>query len=123
MRQANDLEFCAFLRRAREGTITTADVDSLNAKVLQCLPHYEGLDSVCVTRTNKRRHHINRLQMRRFVEALRQDIYVFPAAHTRTKKKHRGLRVDDLLGIQDGDGNAKGLGLFLYTKGMPITIL
>jgi hypothetical protein len=37
-----------------------------------------------------------------------QDIYVFPAAHTRTKKKHRGLRIDDLLANQDGDGDAKG---------------
>jgi hypothetical protein len=73
--------------------------------------------TACVTRTNKRRHHIYRLQMRRFAETLRQDIYVFPAAHTRTKKKHRGLQVDDLLRIQDGDGNAKGPGLFLYTKG------
>ena len=54
---------------------------------------------------------------------LTQDIYVFPAAHTRTRKKHRGLRVDDLLGIQDGEGTAKGPGLFLYTKGMPVTIL
>ena len=51
-----------------------------------------------------------------------QDIYVFPGAHTRTKK-HRGLRVDDLLETQDGDGDAKGPGLFLYTKGMPVTIL
>jgi len=93
-------------------------VEALNAKVLQCLSHYEGLDSMCMTKTNKRRHHINRLQMRRFAEALRQDIYVFPAAHTRTKKKHR-----DLLGIQGGEGNVKGPGPFLYTKGMPITIL
>ena len=27
------------------------------------------------------------------------------------------------LGTQDGDGTAKGPGLFLYTKGMPVTIL
>ena len=61
--------------------------------------------------------------MRRFAEARGQDIYVFPAGHTRTKKKHHGLRIDNLLGIQDGEGTAKGPGLFLYTKGMPITVL
>ena len=123
MRQHDDLEFQALLHRARAGTITTADVDVLNSRVIQSLPQYDGLDSVCVTRTNKRRHHINRLQMRRFAEARGQDIYVFPAGHTRTKKKHHGLRIDDLLGIQDGEGTAKGPGLFLYTKGMPITVL
>jgi hypothetical protein len=46
MRQANDPEFRALLRQAREGTITTADVDALNAKMLQCLPRYKGLDIV-----------------------------------------------------------------------------
>jgi hypothetical protein len=104
---------------ARARTITADDVNALNAQVLESLPHYKGLDSVCVTRTSKGRHHINQLQRRRFAEDLMQDIYVFPAAHTRTKKKHRGLRVDDLLAMQDGDGDAKGPGLFLYTKGMP----
>ena len=68
MRQHADPEFRALLRRARAGTITAADVDALNAQVVQSLP-YDGLDSVCVTRSNKRRHHINRLQMRRFAEA------------------------------------------------------
>jgi hypothetical protein len=54
-----------------------------------------------------------------------EDIYVFPAAHTRTKKKHRGLRVDrleldTLLATKDDDGDAKGPGLFLCTN---VTIL
>ncbi|KAN0070693.1 hypothetical protein V8E54_010858 [Elaphomyces granulatus] len=38
-------------------------------------------------------------------------------------RKHRGLRLDDLLGTQDGGGTAKGPGLFIYTKGMLVTIL
>jgi hypothetical protein len=46
MRQANDPEFRGLLRQAREGTITTADVDALSAKMLQCLPRYKGLDIV-----------------------------------------------------------------------------
>ena len=48
MRQATDPEFRALLRRAREGTITEADVNALNAHVVQSLPHYKGLDDVCV---------------------------------------------------------------------------
>jgi len=31
--------------------------------------------------------------------------------------------MEDLLATQDGDGTAKGPGLFLYTGGMPVTIL
>jgi hypothetical protein len=33
------------------------------------------------------------------------------------------LTIDELLETQDGEGDAKGPGLFLYTPGMPITIL
>jgi hypothetical protein len=33
------------------------------------------------------------------------------------------MRIDELLAIQDGEGSAKGPGLFLYTRGMPATIL
>jgi PIF1-like helicase len=123
MRQHDDPDFQRLLHRARTGTITTADVSALNERVMQSLPPCDGLDSVCVTRTNKRRHLINRLQMRRFAQARDQDIYVFPGGHTRTKRKQRGLPIDLLLRTQDGDGNAKGPGLFLYTQGMPITIL
>jgi len=123
MRQHGDPDFRDLLRRARAGTITAADVDALNTRVVQQLPQYDGLDSAFVTRSNRRRHHINRLQTRRFAKFWGQDIYIFPAAHTRTMKKHRGLRLDDVLGTQDGDGTAKGPGLFFYTKGMPITIL
>jgi hypothetical protein len=56
------------------------------------------------------------------IEALSQDIYIFPTAHTRMKKKHCGLRIDNLLGTQDGEGTVKGPGVFLYMKGMPVTI-
>ena len=66
---------------------------------------------------------MNRFQMRRFAEDRDQDVYVYPGAHTRTKGKHHGLRMEDLLASQDGDGTAKGPGLFLYTRGMPVTIL
>jgi hypothetical protein len=121
MRQQGDLEFQALLQRARAGTMTAADVDTLNKQVSPILP-LGGLDTVCVTRSNQRRHHINRLQTRRFAEARGQDIYVFPASHSRTKKTHGSLRIDELLATQDG-GSAKGPGLFLYTQGMPITVL
>jgi hypothetical protein len=121
MRQQGDLEFQSLLHRARAGTMTTADVATLNRQVTQSLG--DGLDSVCVIRSNKRRHHINRLQMQRFAETRAQDIYVFPTAHSRTKRVHGGLKIDELLGTQDGEGTAKGPGLFLYTQGMPVTIL
>ena len=122
MRQQRDLKFQGLLRRARAGTMTAADLTTLNKHVIQSLPSVDGLDTTCVTRSNKRRHHINRLQLRRFAEARGQDIYVFPAIHYRTKVKRGGLLIDKLLETPDGD-HAKGPGLFLYTKGMPITIL
>jgi AAA domain len=93
MRQHDDPDFQGLLHRARTGTITAADVSALNEWVMQSLPPCDGLDSVCVTRTNKRRHHINRLQMRRFAEARgqapippvrpkRRAVHLFPSLRT-----------------------------------------
>ena len=98
------------------------DLETLNGQRTDSLYLSDGLDSVCVSRSNQRRHHINRLQMRRFAEARAQDIYVFPATHSRAKHAKGGLKIDELLGIQDGN-DAKGPGLFLYTRGMPVAIL
>ena len=123
MRQHDDCAFQGLLRRARSGTITAEDVDLLNRQVATSPPPCDGIDCVCITRSNKRRHLMNRFQMRRFAEARDQDVYVYPGAHTRTRGKHHGLRMEDLLAAQDGDGTAKGPGLFLYTRGMPVTIL
>src|SRR5438045_1503678 len=99
-----------------------ADLETLNRRLADSLFLGDSLDSVCVSRSNKHRHHINRLQMRRFAEAKAQNIYVFPATHSRTKRTNGSLKIDELLGIQDGNKN-KGPGLFLYTRGMPVAIL
>jgi hypothetical protein len=122
MRQQHDLAFQALLHRARAGAMTRADLAELNKHVIQSLPPVNGVDSVCVTRFNKLRHLINRLQIRQFAKTRGQDIYVFPATHSRIKNGHGGVRIDELLETQEGK-HAKGPGLFLYTQGMPITIL
>ena len=123
MQQRDDLEFQNLLHQARAGTMTAADVTTLNGQVTQSLYLGNGLDSVCVSRANQHHHHINQLQIRHFTEARAQDIYVFPAAHSHTKRVQGNLKIDNLLGTQDGEGTAKGPGLFLYTRGMPVTIL
>ena len=115
MRQQDDLEFQNLLRQARVGAMTAADVTTLNGQVTQSLYLGNGLDSVCVSRANQHCHHINWLQIWHFTEARAQDIYVFPAAHSRTKRVQGSLKIDNLLGTQDGEGTAKGPGLFLYT--------
>ena len=122
MRQQGDLEYQSLLHRARAGTMMPADLETLNGRLANSLFLGDSLDSVCVSRSNKHRHHINRLQMRRFAEAKAQDIYVFPATHSHTKHTNGSLKIDELLGIQDGNKN-KGPGLFLYTRGMPVAIL
>jgi hypothetical protein len=123
MRQHEDCAFQSLLRRARSGTIITDDIDLLNKQVVTSLPPCDGIEGVCITRSNRRRHLMNRFEMRRFANARVQDVYVYPGTHSRTRKNHHGLRIEKLLSIQDGEGTAKGPGLFLYTKGMPVTIL
>jgi hypothetical protein len=123
MRQRDDQGFQALLHRARSGSTTMADMITLNGQVASQLPISNGLDTVCVTRLNRRRHMINRLQIMRFAKAQGQEVYIFPANHTRTQSRHNDLPIDHILGTQDGEGMAKGPGLFYYTAKMPISVL
>jgi hypothetical protein len=123
MRQHGDPELQALIHRVRISSVTAADVEDLNTRVAQSLPLCDGTDSACVTRMNQCRHVINRSQIRQFAEARNQDIYVFPADHKRTRGRNHDLPIDHILGTQDGEGTAKGPGLFFYTAGMPIMVL
>ena len=53
--------------------------------------------------------------MRHYGKARAQDIYIFPAAHSHTKSAIAGLRIDELLGTQNGEDTVKDSGFFLYT--------
>lgn len=120
MRQQGDPSFQSFLSRARKGAVTDADIALLNQRVIGVLPPPTGLSSVCINRRNDHGHSINRLQIVRFAEDRGQDIYVFPAKHART---HGNMTIDAILRGEDGDGDAEGPGLFLYTPNMPVVIL
>jgi hypothetical protein len=123
MRQQGDLEFQAFLHRVRTNSVTEADITDLNTRVAQHLSSNNGIDSLCITRMNQRRHIINRSQIRDFAESRNQDVYVFPANHKRTHGRKHNLPIDHILGTQDGEGSAKGPGLLFYTAGMPVAML
>jgi len=124
MRQQHDDTYYQLLKRARNGTITQADVDLLNTRVVKQLESRPDRINTCVVRTNKLRHLINRLQIERFARSRGQKIFIFPARHTRWKKARgtRNLDVDKLLEVQDGS-NVKGPGLLLYTQNMPAAVL
>jgi hypothetical protein len=124
MRQQQDTAYHQLLKRARDATITQADVDLLNTRVVTQLESRSDRINTCIVRTNKLRHLINRLQMERFAQTRGQKIFVFPARHTRWKKA-KGTRnpdVDALLEVQDSS-NVKGPGLFMYTQDMPTAVL
>ena len=123
MQQQENLEFQSLLHQARMKTMTPVDVVTLNQQVTQYLSLSDSLDSVCVARANQCCHHINQLQIQNFAEAQEQDIYIFSADHSQIKIKHDGLRIDELLEIQNEIDNAKEPDLFLYTQEMLIVIL
>src|SRR5579871_2826950 len=124
MRQRDDVAYHKLLQRARNATITQADVDLLNTRVVTQLESRPDRINTCVVRTNKLRHLINRLQIERFARSRGQKIFIFPARHTRWKKAKgtRNLDVDKLLEVQDGS-NVKGPGLLMYTQNMPTAML
>ena len=124
MRQQQDIEYHRLLTRVRNGSITQADVDWLNTKVVTPLKLQLHQFNTCAVRTNKLRHAINRIQIERFARSRGQKIFIFPARHTRWKKAKgaRDIHVDKLLEVQDSS-DVKGPGLLLYTQDMPTAVL
>ena len=124
MRQQQDVEYYQLLKRVRNSTVTQADVDLLNSRVVTQLESHPNQLNPCIVRTNKLRHAINRLQIERYARSQGQKIFVFPARHTRRRKANgvRSLDIDKLLEVQDSS-DVKGPGLLMYTKGMPAAVL
>ena len=124
MRQQHDTAYHELLQRARNATITQADVDMLNTRVVTDLESSPDQINTCIVRTNKLRHLINRLQIKRFARSQGQKIFIFPAHHARWRKPRgmRNVEVDKLLEVQDSS-NVKGPGLLMYTQNMPTAVL
>ena len=124
MRQQNDVAYHEFLSRVRNATVTQEDVDMLNSKVISELEARPDRINTCIVRTNKLRHLINRLQIERFARTRGQNVFIFPAQHSRWKKVNgaRDVDIDRLLEVQDSS-SVKGPGLLLFTKDMPAAIL
>lgn len=126
MRQVNDLQYQNLLARARSGSLTTDDLQTLNAKTISTLASLDLQDTTVVTRTNTLRTVINRIQIERFARARHQKVYIFPAIHTRTRNSgptNLRLRADDLLGLPEQGTKVPSPGLLLFTVSMPAMIL
>src|SRR5437667_3831336 len=124
MRQLHDTAYHALLQRARNATITQADVDLLNTRVVTDLESHPDRINTCIVRTNKLRHLINCLQIERFAPSQGQKIFIFPACHThwRKPKGMHNVKIDKLFKVQEGS-NVKGSGLLMYTQNMPTAVL
>ena len=66
MRQQQDVEYYQLLKCVRNGTVTQADVDLLNSRVVTQLESRPNQLNPCIVRTNKLRHAINHLQIERY---------------------------------------------------------
>ena len=122
MRQATDLEFQDLLHRARNGRLTTSDLDLLNSKVIPALDPFQIDSVVSVVKLNTHRHRLNHLAMTQFARRRKQRIYLFPARHTRLPSVQH-LHAEDIFEQQDEGVSIPSQGLFLYTPEMPIMTL
>ena len=116
MRQQQDVQYHQLLQRARNGTLTQADVDLLNTRVVTELDSQPGLFDAStavawIVRTNKFRHAINHVLIKSFARSRGQKRTIYPASPTRWKKAKgaRDLDIDKLLEVQDGS-DVKGHG-------------
>ncbi|KAJ5367173.1 hypothetical protein N7541_001114 [Penicillium brevicompactum] len=126
MRQAEDIPYQNLLGRAQSGTLTSDDLSTLNSKAITSLtdPHLQP--ATVIVKLNSLRHVINRLQIERFARARHQNIFVFPALHTRTRSSgptSLQLRADDLLGLPEQGAKVPFPGVILYTLSMPTMVL
>ncbi|KAI3286470.1 hypothetical protein DTO002I6_8141 [Penicillium roqueforti] len=126
MRQSEDAPFRDLLLRARAGTLTEADRTVLNSKTITSLASPQLQDATTIVRLNSLRHQVNRVRIEQFARTRRQNVYIFPALHTRTKSTgpiNLRLRADDLLQQPDQGTKIPFPGLFLYTPNMPAVVL
>ncbi|OKP10333.1 ATP-dependent DNA helicase PIF1 [Penicillium subrubescens] len=100
MRQSEDAPFHDLLSRARTGTLTEADRTFLNSKTITSLIGPQLDDATTVVKLNSLRHQVNRVRIEQFARTRSQNVFIFPALHTRTKSTgpiNLRLRADDLL--------------------------
>lgn len=85
MRQSEYAPFRDLLSRARTGTLTEADRSIINSKTITSLvsPHLD--DATTVVKLNPLRHQVNRVRIDQFARTRCQEVYIFPALHTRTR--------------------------------------
>src|SRR5438552_13458556 len=77
-----------------------------------------------IIKLNSLCHHINHTQMEHFARSRSQNIYIFPALHSRTKSVGPSLLSLEHLLQQFDKGTAIPFpGLLLYTKNMPAILL
>jgi hypothetical protein len=77
---------------------------------------------VSVVRLNSFRHTLNRLCMDSFAREQKQQVYLFPAEHTRLPSS-KDLSLNDILRQQDEGVKIPCPGIFQYTAGMPCMVL
>ncbi|OKO94694.1 ATP-dependent DNA helicase pfh1 [Penicillium subrubescens] len=126
MRQSEDAPFRDLLSRARAGTLTEADRAVLNSKTITSLASPQLQDATTIVKLNSLRHQVNRVRIEQFARARCQNVYIFPALHSRTRSTgpiNLRLRADDLLQQPDQGTKVPFPGLFLYTPNMPAVIL
>jgi hypothetical protein len=124
MRQQDDTEYYNLLTRARNATLTEADIDTLNSRVISRFESLPDRPNTCIVRSNKLRFIINRQQYEPLAQYQQQQIFLFPARHSRHKMVNRmkNIDIDKLLELQDSS-TVKSPGLFTYVKDMPAAIL
>ncbi len=116
--------FAQLLKRARKEMLTQADISMLNEKVVIGLTLNDPLNNIVIVQRNKTRHLINHLQIERFARFVGHHIVIFPAQHSRTRRKGgKAILQKDLFSIQDKNRGATSLGLLYYCKGMPVALL
>ena len=117
MRQAEDTEFHGILKRAREGVLNESDYQKLSDKVSNGIEFGPGSPTI-ITCTNAIRHHLNIMRVLGMGVKTGEPVYLFIAKH----EHHPSISKSQLMAIGDESSKLPGLGIFAYTKGMPIMI-
>ncbi len=100
------------LKCARNDLLNLADVNTFNTRVATHIPNSDFNDIVVVIQKNRIRHLINCLHAQNFAFSQNLDLIFFPVEHSRNKKDGGNLiQHNDLLDVQEGDGNAIGPGI------------
>lgn len=108
----------------KNDSLNLDNVNTLNIQVVIYVSNSDFNDTIVIVKKDRIIHLINRLQVQNFALSLNFDSFLFSIKFFRNKKDGGNfIQYEDLLNVQEDNGNATAPGILYYYKRIPTMVL